>query len=127
MQERTKGWHAPVRDHLSSYVPRLNAVDEPLIASRLPCMRIRRLSHGRGHCGMRGRIVNVPIDVQGTLQSLPRHISDDGAVEAHMKRQLLTQADLQVRSSQVGIARVGRTKGRSHTVIGSVTLLVTCP
>lgn len=114
MQERTKGWHAPVRDHLSSYVPRLNAVDEPLIASRFPCMRIRRLSHGRGHCGMRGRIVNVPIDVQGTLQSLPRHISDDGAVEAHMKLQLIHKPTYKCGVVKSGLQGLGGRRG-AHT------------
>ncbi|KAH7941536.1 hypothetical protein HPB49_014711 [Dermacentor silvarum] len=46
-------------------------------ASGCSCVSIRRLVPGRGQFGIKGQIVTVPIDVQPTFQSLPRHTDDD--------------------------------------------------
>lgn len=116
-----------------SCLPRLNAIEESLIfliASRLPFTCIMRLSHGRGHHAIRGQIANVPIDVQGTLQTLPRHISDDGAVEVHIKRRLIHKPTYKsgvVKSGVHGLGMERGRRGRSHAAIGLVPLLVACP
>lgn len=75
------GYRYPPRpDHL----PALNPVEERLIAPRLPFMSIRRLTHGNGQYGIKGQVVNVPIDVQKTVQCLPRSIPDDAAIDVHI-------------------------------------------
>ncbi|KAH9384918.1 hypothetical protein HPB48_026948 [Haemaphysalis longicornis] len=43
----------------------------------------------RGQYAMKWPVINVPIDVQDTLQSIPRSISDDMDIEVHLKRRLL--------------------------------------
>lgn len=67
--------YPPKLDHL----PKLNPVEECLIAPRLPFMSIRRLTHSSGQYGMKGQVVNVPINMQNTVQCLPRNIPDDTA------------------------------------------------
>ncbi|KAG0415101.1 hypothetical protein HPB47_007740 [Ixodes persulcatus] len=77
--------YPPKPDHL----PPLNLVEERLIAPRLPFMSIRRLTHGNGQYGIKGQVVNVPINVPTTVQCLPRNIPDDVAIDVHLKRRLV--------------------------------------
>lgn len=85
---KTRGYvYPPIPAHL----PPLNIVEERLVAPRIPFMSIRRLSHGGGQFGIKGQVVNVPIDVQKTVQSLPRSIDDDVAINVHLKRRLLAK------------------------------------
>ncbi|KAG0436708.1 hypothetical protein HPB47_017800, partial [Ixodes persulcatus] len=77
--------YPPKPDHL----PLLNLVEERLIAPRLPFMSIRRLTHGNGQYGIKGQVVNVPINVPTTVQCLPRNIPDDVAIDVHLKRRLV--------------------------------------
>ncbi|MDD9361358.1 MAG: hypothetical protein PV344_00265, partial [Anaplasma sp.] len=77
--------YPPKPDHL----PPLNPVEERLIAPRLPFMSIRRLTHGNGQYGIKGQVVNVPINVPTTVQCLPRNIPDDVAIDVHLKRRLV--------------------------------------
>ncbi|KAH7954408.1 hypothetical protein HPB49_018261 [Dermacentor silvarum] len=67
-------------------LPRLNEVEERMVSPPLPFMNIRRLTHSGGQYGIKGQIVNVPIDVQKTVRSLPRSVPDDAANEVHLKR-----------------------------------------
>ncbi|KAH7937433.1 hypothetical protein HPB49_012205 [Dermacentor silvarum] len=62
--------YPPQPDHL----PKLNTVEERLIAPRLPFMSIRRLTHGNGQYGIIGQVVNVPIEVPMLVQCLPRNV-----------------------------------------------------
>lgn len=85
---KTNGYaYPPIPPHL----PQLNVVEERLVAPRIPFMSIRRLSHGGGQFGIKGQVVNVPIDVQKTVQSLPRGIDDDVAINVNLKRRLLAK------------------------------------
>lgn len=60
------------------------------MAPRLPVMSIRRLTFfNKENRDIKGQVINVPIDVQETLQSLPRNISVDMTIEVHLKRRLL--------------------------------------
>ncbi|KAH9364629.1 hypothetical protein HPB48_022955 [Haemaphysalis longicornis] len=56
-------------------------------------MSIRRLKvfnkENRGQYAIKGPVINVPIDVQETLQTIPRSISDYMDIEVHLKRRLL--------------------------------------
>lgn len=70
-------------------LPPLSPVEEKLIAPRLPFMSIRRLTHGSGQYGIKGQVVNVPINVPNTVQCLPRNIPDDVAIDIHLKRRLV--------------------------------------
>ncbi|XP_049514189.1 uncharacterized protein LOC125941262 [Dermacentor silvarum] len=80
------GYRYPAKpDHL----PSLNPVEERLISPRLPFMSIRRLTHGSGQYGIKGQVVNVPINVPNTVQCLPRNIPDDVAIDVHIKRRLV--------------------------------------
>ncbi|XP_075728276.1 uncharacterized protein LOC142769176 [Rhipicephalus microplus] len=83
------GYRYPPRPE---HLPELNAVEERLIAPRLPFMSIRRLTHGNGQYGMKGQIVNVPIQVPTVVRCLPRNIPDDAAIDVHIKRKLVSKS-----------------------------------
>lgn len=70
-------------------LPKLNAVEERLVAPRLPFVCMRRLTHVRGQCGIKAEVLNVPTDVSEVIKSLPRHVSDDVVVEVHLKGRLM--------------------------------------
>ncbi|XP_049268911.1 uncharacterized protein LOC125757387 [Rhipicephalus sanguineus] len=85
----TNGYRYPPKlEHL----PELNPVEERLIAPRLPFMSIRRLTHGNGQYGIKGQVVNVPIEVQDLVQCLPRNVPEDAAIDVHIKRRLVSKA-----------------------------------
>ncbi|KAH9362365.1 hypothetical protein HPB48_018017 [Haemaphysalis longicornis] len=78
--------YPPIPKHL----PKLNVVEE---RPRLPFMSILRLTffnkENRRQYAIKEQVINVPINVQETLQRLPRNTSDDMAIEVHLKRLLL--------------------------------------
>lgn len=74
-----------------SSLPRLNDVEERMVAPRIPFMNIRRLTHEAGQYGIRGQVINVPIDVQQTVKSLPRSVPNDAAIHVHLKHRLLAK------------------------------------
>lgn len=73
-------------------LPELNAVEERLISPRLPFMSIRRLTRATGQYGIRGQVVNVPIEVPELVLSLPRCVPDDAAIDVNIKRRLMSPA-----------------------------------
>ena len=75
-----------------AHLPELNPVEERLIAPRLPFMSIRRLTHGNGQYGIKGQVVNVPIEVPTLVKCLPRNVPDDAAIDVHIKRRLGSKA-----------------------------------
>ncbi|KAH6924810.1 hypothetical protein HPB50_025537 [Hyalomma asiaticum] len=54
-------------------------------------MSIRRLTHGSGQYGIKGQVLNVPINVQNTVQCVPRNVPDDAAFDVHLKRRLVNK------------------------------------
>ena len=52
-------------------------------------MQIRRLRHVWGSKGIIGPVINVPNDVDKTVNSLPRQMDDDYAFNVHIKRHLI--------------------------------------
>ncbi|KAL1476448.1 hypothetical protein MTO96_036493 [Rhipicephalus appendiculatus] len=47
---------------------------------------MRHLTHGAGQYGIRGRVINRPIQVQQTVQCLHRSAPNDVAIEVYLKR-----------------------------------------
>ena len=53
----------------------LDLVSERLISPRIPFMQIRRLRNVHGQYGIYGQVINVPVEVNTMVNSLPRNIS----------------------------------------------------
>lgn len=43
--------------------------------------------------GLRGQIVNVPIDIDSTVTALPRNVEDSFVIELHIKRKMNYKSD----------------------------------
>ena len=65
----------------------LHQMEERLIALRIPFMQIRELPRGGQH-SIKGNVVNVPVDIQPTVQALPRQLDKDITVPIKLKRKL---------------------------------------
>ncbi|KAH7947487.1 hypothetical protein HPB52_012319 [Rhipicephalus sanguineus] len=74
-----------------SSLPRFNEVEERMVPPTIPFTNIQRLTHVYVLCGVRGQVINVPIDVQETLQLLPRSVPEGALVDVHRKRRLLAK------------------------------------
>jgi hypothetical protein len=55
----------------------LYPLEERLISLRIPFMQIRQLPRG-GQFSIKGNVVNVPVDVQPTIDALPRTLDQSG-------------------------------------------------
>ena len=53
----------------------LTPLEERLISPRIPFMQIRELPRG-GQLSIHGNVVNVPSDVNSTVHTLPRLVSE---------------------------------------------------
>ena len=53
----------------------LHQLEERLIALRIPFMQIRELPRG-GQYSLKGNVINVPVDIQPTINSLPRPMDE---------------------------------------------------
>lgn len=84
--------HGYVYPPRPAHLPDLNPVEERLISPRLPFMSIRRLTRGNGQFGIKGQVVNVPIDVPSVVECLPRTVPEDVAIDVHVKRRLVSPA-----------------------------------
>lgn len=60
-------------------LPPLDPITERLISPRLPFMQIRRLRFASGSYGIIGQVINVPVDVDQMVCSLPRQLEDERA------------------------------------------------
>jgi hypothetical protein len=63
------------------HLPPLDCISERFVAPRLPFMQIRRLRHQMG-----GQVINVPVDVNNIVTTLPRQLDDDYSFNVHLKR-----------------------------------------
>ena len=63
----------------------MNPTETRLVAMRIQFMKIRSLPAG-GQRGIRGAVVNVPIDAQESCLKLPRNIPDLGVLKVKIKR-----------------------------------------
>ena len=65
----------------------LTPLEERLISPRIPFMQIRELPRG-GQLSIHGNIVNVPSDINSTVQCLPRPITESQTIPIKLKRRL---------------------------------------
>ena len=65
-------------------------LEERLVSLRIPFMQIRQLPSG-GQFSVKGNVVNVPVDIQPTIQSLPRNIDESGTIAVKLKKRLRVQ------------------------------------
>ncbi|XP_062602755.1 E3 ubiquitin-protein ligase BRE1A-like [Saccostrea cucullata] len=68
----------------------LFSLEERLVSLRIPFMQIRELPRG-GQYSVRGNIVNVPVDIQPTVNSLPRKLDENVTVPVKLKKKLSYQ------------------------------------
>jgi hypothetical protein len=71
------------------HLPPLDCISEGLVAVRLPFMQIRRLRHQMGGYGIIGQVINVPLDVNNMVMTLPSQLDDDYRFNVHLKRNLI--------------------------------------
>ena len=65
----------------------LHQLEERLIALRLPFMQIRELPRG-GQYSLKGNVINVPVDIQPTINCLPRPMDENFTVAIQLKKKL---------------------------------------
>ena len=63
----------------------LHQLEERLIALRIPFMQIRKLPRG-GQYSLKGNVINVPVDIQPTVNSLPRPMDENFTVAIQLKK-----------------------------------------
>lgn len=76
--------YPPFPENLKSFP--LDLVTERLISPRILFMQIRRLRHVHGQYGIYGQVINVPIEVNTMVHTLPRNVDDDHSITVHIKR-----------------------------------------
>ena len=65
----------------------LHQLEERLIALRIPFMQIRELPR-RGQYSLKGNVINVPVDIQPTINCLPRPMDENFTVAIQLKKKL---------------------------------------
>ena len=65
----------------------LHQLEERLIALRIPFMQIRELPRG-GQYSLKGNVINVPVDIQPTINCLPRPMDENFTVATQLKKKL---------------------------------------
>ena len=66
----------------------LHPLEERLISLRIPFMQIRELPRGGQYC-IKGNVVNVPVDIQPTINTLPREMDENFTVPVKLKKKLV--------------------------------------
>ena len=65
----------------------LHQLEERLIALHIPFLQIRELPRG-GQYSLKGNVINVPVDIQPTVNCLPRPIDENFTVAVQLKKKL---------------------------------------
>ena len=65
----------------------LYPVKERLIALCIPFIQLRQLPGG-GQYSIKGYVINVPVEIQPTVNSLPRHMEDNFTIAVQLKMKL---------------------------------------
>ncbi|XP_053402924.1 uncharacterized protein LOC123548901 [Mercenaria mercenaria] len=65
----------------------LFALEERLIALRIPFMQLRELPRGR-QLSIKGNVVNVPVDIQPVVNALPRPFDENVTVPVKLKKKM---------------------------------------
>ena len=66
---------------------KLASARRKLIALRIPFMQIRELPRG-GQYSLKGNVINVPVDIQPTINCLPRPMDENFTVAIQLKKKL---------------------------------------
>jgi hypothetical protein len=74
------------------YLTPLDCISERLVAPRLPFMQIGRLRHQMGGYGIVGQVMNVPVDVNNMVTTLPRQLDNNYSFNVHLKRNLIDKS-----------------------------------
>jgi hypothetical protein len=82
---KTNGYQYPAKP---TYLPKLDPLSERLVSPRIPYMQIRRLRRN-GCYGIVGQVINVPVDVNTMVLSLPRSLDDDYAFNVNLKKNII--------------------------------------
>ena len=70
-----------------------NTVEERLCSPIIPFEQIRTLGFYGKQRGLKGNVVNVPIDLPKTVQSLPRRLEDCHTIQIKFKRMVTHKSD----------------------------------
>ena len=65
----------------------LHPLEERLISLRIPFMQIRELPRGRQYC-VKGNVINVPVEIQPTVNALPRQMDENFTIPVKLKKKL---------------------------------------
>ena len=65
----------------------LHPLEERLISLRIPFMQIRELPRGRQYC-VKGNVINVPVEIQPTVNALPRQMDENFIIPVKLKKKL---------------------------------------
>ena len=76
----------------------LYPLEESLLSLRIPFMQIHQLPRG-GQFSIKGNVVNVPVDIQPTINSLPRNIDKSGTIAVNLKKKMQCKKVISVRMS----------------------------
>ncbi|KAG5678799.1 hypothetical protein PVAND_008434 [Polypedilum vanderplanki] len=68
-------------------VKKLSPLAERMVAARIPFMKIEQISYDR-QLKIKSGVVNVPIDVRRTVQSIPQPPEESGVVEISLMRKM---------------------------------------
>ena len=63
----------------------LHQPEERIIALRIPFMQIRELPRG-GQYALKRNVITVPVDIQPTINSLPRPVDENCTVAIQLKK-----------------------------------------
>ena len=64
----------------------LHQLEERFIALRIPFMQIRELPRG-GQYSLKGNVINVPVDIQPTINCLPMPMDENFIVAIQLKKE----------------------------------------
>ena len=73
--------------HIPDIVKKLSPLEERCVAPRIPFMKLYALGVDR-QFGLRGGIVNVPVDVHQMVSSIPVHPNQTGTIQLKLKRRI---------------------------------------
>ena len=65
----------------------LHQLEERLVSLRIPFMQIRELPRG-GQLSIKGNVVNVPVDIQPVINSLPRSLDSYYTIPVKLKKKM---------------------------------------
>lgn len=69
---------------------KLHPLEERLNSQRIPFMQIRELPRG-GQMSVKGNVVNVPVDIQPTVNALPRQLDEHVTIAVKLKKKTFSQ------------------------------------